>query len=114
MSINLKEIDGRPAFDLYNEWSEGRFDYVDIINLNEPLAIWKISGRNPLVKLYDLGDGIMGTNITILSTILPDRLFILGASHKVGDKPSYGVGIKEAYINRAGTIVKHSLIDGRI
>ena len=110
----LKEIDGRPAFDVYNDWSEGRFDYVNITNLKEPLAIWKISGRNPLVKLYDLGDGKMGTNVTVPRMISPDGSIIVGTDLRVGDRLYYAVGLKDAYIKRAGTIVTHALVNGRI
>jgi len=110
----LKEINGRLAFDVYNEWSEGRFDYIDIKNLKEPFAIWKTSGRNPLVKKYDLGDGKFGTNVTIPLKVLPDHSIILGTDHKVGETLYYAVGIKRAYVKRAGAIVKHALVNGRI
>lgn len=113
-SRTLKEIDGRPAFDVYNEWSEGRFDYIDIKNLKEPFAIWKTSGRNPLVKKYDLGDGKFGTNVTVPIKVLPDHSIIVGTDHKVGETLYYAVGIKKAYIKRAGAIVKLALVNGKI
>jgi hypothetical protein len=113
-SRTLKEINGRPAFDVYNEWSEGRFDYIDIKNLKEPFAIWKTSGRNPLVKKYDLGDGKFGTNVTIPAKVLPDHSIIIGTDHKVGETLYYAVGTKRAYVKRAGAIVNHALVNGRI
>ena len=110
----LKEIDGRPAFDVYNEWSGGTFDYVDIENLSEPLPIWETAGRTPLVKLYDLGEGKKGTNVTIPGKITPDRSIIVGTDLYVGDTLYYALGTKKTFIKRAGTIVRQALVDGRI
>ncbi len=110
----LKEIDGRSAFDVYNEWSGGEYNDLDIENITEPLAIWKTAGRTPLVKLYDLGEGKKGTNVTVPVKITPDRSLIVGTDHHVGDMIYYAIGSKKTFIKRAGTIVRHALVDGRI
>ena len=110
----IKELDNRPAFEVYKEWNKDVFDHIDVKNLKEPLAIWKTAGRNPLVKMFDLGDGKFGTNIALPVKITPDGSLIMGTDHHVGDRLYYAVGIKKAYIKRAGAIVRHALVNGRI
>lgn len=111
---HLKSIDNKPAFDVYNEWTGGLFSDIDIDNLKEPLPIWKTSGKKPLVKKYDIGEGQTGTNVTVPIEIHPDKTILVGVDLHTGDRIYYSSSTKNAYIKRAGTIITKALVNGRI
>jgi hypothetical protein len=110
----LKEIDRRPAFDVYNDWTGGVFKNVDVDNLKEPMPVWIDAGRTPLVTLYDMGEGSYGTNVVVPIKILKDRSLVLGADLNLGATVYNSLSSQKAYAKRAGTIVRQALADGRI
>ncbi len=110
----LKEIDKRPAFNVYNDWTGGVFKSVDVDNLKEPMPVWIDAGRTPLVTLYDLGEGSCGTNVVVPIKILKDRSLMLGADVNLGDTVYNSLASQKAYAKRASTIVRQALADGRI
>ncbi|HBG60602.1 MAG: hypothetical protein A2Y03_00830 [Omnitrophica WOR_2 bacterium GWF2_38_59] len=111
---HLKMIDNLPAFDVYNEWSGGLFNNIDINALTAPLAIWETAGRIPIVKIHDLGEEKTVTTVTLPTEIYPDKTLLVGIDMKVGDRIYYPSASRKGYIIRAGTIITKALIDGRV
>jgi hypothetical protein len=105
----IKEIDGKPAFEVYRKWAKGK---LDDLNPAETPAIWSRSFA--LVRTYNLAGGKIGKKVVVPIKVNPDLSIITGADVKEGEKLYFATATKKAYIKRAGTIIHQSLVDGRI
>ncbi len=105
----IKEIDNRPAFEVYREWAEGGLDDIDT---SEKTAIW--SRAFALVRVYNLADDEMGTKVVVPVSVNPDLSMITGADISENEHLYFATATRQAYVKRAGTIVQQSLLDGKI
>ena len=105
----IKEINNRPAFEVYRQWAEGGLDDVNTADKN---AIW--SRAYALVRVYNLADNEMGTKVVVPITVNPDLSMVTGADISEGELLYFATATREAYVKRAGTIVQQALLDGKI
>lgn len=105
----IREINNRPAFDVYREWADGGLDDVDT---SKTASIWSRSFA--LVRVYNLADNEMGTKVVVPITVNPDLSVVTGADVSEGENLYFATATKNAYIIRAGTIVQQALLEGKI
>ena len=105
----IKEINCRPAFEVYREWANGGLDDVDT---SEKTAIW--SRSYALVRVYNLADNEIGTKVVVPISVNPDLSMITGADISEGENLYFATATRQAYVKRAGTIVKQAMVEGKI
>lgn len=105
----IKEINNRPAFEVYREWADGGLDDV---NPSESASIWSRSFA--LVRVYNLAGNEMGTKVVVPINVNPDLSMITGADISEGENLYFATATKKAYVKRAGTIVQQALLEGEI
>ena len=105
----IKEINNRPAFEVYRQWAGGALDDV---NPAESPAIW--SRSYALVRVYNLAGSDMGEKVVVPIKVNPDLSMITGANVSEGEHLHFATATKNAYIKRAGTIVQQALVEGKI
>jgi hypothetical protein len=105
----IKEINHRPAFEVYRQWADGALDDV---NPAESAAIWSRSFA--LVRVYDLAGNDAGTKVVVPIKVNPDLSMVTGANVSEGENLYFATATKTAYIKRAGTIVQQALVEGKI
>jgi hypothetical protein len=105
----IKEINNQPAFEVYRKWADGALDDV---NPDESAAIWSRSFA--LVRVYTLGGNEEGTKVVVPIKVKPDLSMVMGADVIEGELLYFATATKKAYIKRAGTIVQHALVEGKI
>lgn len=105
----IKEINNRPAFEVYRKWAGGALDDV---NPAETPAIWSRSFA--LVRVYNLSGNDVGTKVVVPVKVNPDLSMITGADVSEGENLYFATATKKAYIKRAGTIVQQALVEGKI
>ena len=105
----IKEINNRPAFDLYREWAGGALDDVDP---DKSSAIWSRSFA--LVRVFNLVENEVGTKVVVPIKVNPDLSLVTGADISEGEQLYFATTTKKAYIKRAGTIVHQALLEGKI
>ena len=105
----IKEINYKPAFEIYREWADGGLNDV---NPAESTDIW--SRSYALVRVYNLAENEMGTKVVVPIRVNPDLSMITGADISEGEHLYFGTATKTAYVKRAGTIVQQAMVDGKI
>jgi hypothetical protein len=105
----IKEINNRPAFEIYRKWADGALDDV---NPAESQAIWSRSFA--LVRVYNLSGNDVGEKVVVPIMVNPDLSMITGADVSKGEHLYFATATKKAYIKRAGTIVQQALVEGKI
>jgi hypothetical protein len=105
----IKQINNRPAFEVYNEWTDGALKDIDPAKTPE---IW--ARTYALVRVYDLAAGELGTKVVVPIKVNPDLSLITGADVSEGENLYFAHSTQKAFIKRAGTIVSKSLVDGKI
>ncbi len=105
----IKEINNKPAFEIYRQWADGALDDV---NPAETAPIWSRSFA--LVRTYNLSGNDIGTKVVVPIKVNPDLSMITGANVSKGEHLYFATATKKAYIKRAGTIVRQSMVDARI
>jgi hypothetical protein len=112
MGINrriIKEINNRPAFEIYRKWADGALDDV---NPSESASIWSRSFA--LVRVYNLAGNDIGAKVVVPIKVNPDLSMITGANVSEGEHLYFATATKKAYIKRAGTIVQQAMIEAKI
>ena len=105
----IKEINHRPAFEVYRNWADGALDNV---NPAESPAIW--SRPCALVRVYNLAGNDVGEKVVVPIRVNPDLSMVTGADVSKGEYLYFATTTKKAYVRRAGTIVQQSLVEGKI
>ena len=105
----IKEINNRPAFEVYRKWAEGALDDV---NTSESTPIWSRSFA--LVRVYNLAGNEVGTKVVVPIMVNPDLSMVTGADIIKGENLYFATATRKAYITRAGTIVQQALVEGKI
>lgn len=99
----LLEIDGEPAADVYNRWTDGLIEDVPV-NGN----ILMLSTRNPLGRLVNTGGDGEGFSEYLLShpaSVTPEQGIQLFTEVKEGETLHLMRGDMDSLINRAGRVV---------
>lgn len=76
----IKEINNRPAFEVYREWADGALDDVKPA---ESQAIWSRSFA--LVRVYNLAGNDVGEKVVVPIKVNPDFSMITGADVSKGE-----------------------------
>lgn len=105
----IKEINNKPAFEVYREWADGALDDVNPV---ESAAIWSRSFA--LVRVYNLAGNEEGTKVVVPITVNPDLSLVTGADVSEGENLYFATATQKAYVKRAGTIVQQALVEGKI
>jgi hypothetical protein len=107
----LKEIDGRPAQDVYREWANGYFDDIDC---SKESVLVMSSAICPLAKGTKMPNGKMRYIPIGPWRFNPDGSLGTGADIHEGDTIYYVEGNKKALKKRAGVVAKDALVRGKI
>ena len=105
----IKEINNRPAFEVYREWADGG---LDDINTTEEASIWSRSFA--LVRVYNLAENEVGTKVVVPISVNPDLSMVTGADISEGENLYFATATRQAYVKRAGTIVRQAMVEGKI
>jgi len=107
----LKEIDGRPALDVYREWADGHFDDIDA---SKESVMVMTSAVCPLAKAVRLPDGVMRYIPVRPWKFNPDGSINMGGNIHNGDTIYYVECNKKVLRRRAASVAKSALVDGKI
>jgi len=107
----IKEIDGKPAFDVYQQWTSPQFDKLDI---SKSPNISLDAAKLPLAKSIKTSDGSIANIVAVPFIIFPDKSMQMGIAFQKGDTVSVVTGSPDALILRAGTVAKKATISGKI
>ena len=107
----LREIDGRPAQDVYREWAMGHFDNIDCTTKS---VLVMSSAVCPLAKAIRLPNGRMRYIPVRPWRFNPDGSLNMGGDIHAGDAVYYVEGNKRALRKRAGVVTRDALVNGNI
>ncbi len=107
----LKEIDGRPAQDVYREWAGGHFDDIDTSTKN--VLVMK-SATRPLAKAIHLSNGKLRYIPVRPQRFNMDGSLSMGGDVTLGDTIYYVEGNKEALRRRAAAVARDAMVNGKI
>jgi hypothetical protein len=107
----LKEIDSRPAQEVYREWAEGHFDDID--SSVENVLVMK-SATCPLAKAIRLPNGKLRYIPVRPQRFNTDGSLSMGGDVSLGDTIYYVEGNKEALRRRAAAVAREAMINGKI
>ncbi|MBN1844945.1 MAG: FIST C-terminal domain-containing protein [Sedimentisphaerales bacterium] len=107
----LKEIEGRPALDVYREWSGGYFDDIDC---SKESVIVMSSAVCPLAKAIQLPNGTLRYIPVRPWKFNPDGSLNMGGDIRNGDDIYYVEGNKKALRIRAGVVTRDAMVNGKI
>ena len=107
----LKEIDGRPAQEVYREWAHGHFDNID----SSTKSVMVMSSATcPLAKAIRLPSGKMRYVPVRPWRFNPDGSLNMGGDIHEGDTIYYVEGNKRALRRRAAVVAKSAMVNGKI
>lgn len=106
----LKEIDGRPAAEVYNEWAYGKFErqLAEGGNILGPASFYPIArrvkkqGRSHYIGIHPSGINLKDKSLQVFADI------------KEGTRLFFTEGTPDALIYRPRTITRRALVNGRI
>jgi hypothetical protein len=107
----LKEIEGRPALDVYREWAEGRLDAIDC---SKQSVLVMSNAVCPLAKAVSLPNGQMRYIPVRPQRFNPDGSLDMGGDIQRGDTIYYVEGNIRALRQRAGAVTIDAMVNGRI
>ena len=107
----LKEIDSRPAQEVYREWAEGHFDDID--SSVENVLVMK-SATCPLAKAIHLPNGKCRYIPVRPQRFNTDGSLSMGGDVSLGDTIYYVEGNKEALRRRAAAVAREAMVNGKI
>ena len=107
----LKEIDSRPAQEVYREWAKGHFDDID--SSVENVLVMK-SATCPLAKAIRLPNGKLRYIPVRPQRFNTDGSLSMGGDVSLGDTIYYVEGNKEALRRRAAAVAREAMVNGKI
>lgn len=107
----LREIDHRPAQEVYREWAGGFFDDID--SSKEDVIVMS-SAVCPLAKAIRLSSGRMRYVPVRPWRFNSDGSLTMGGDIQNGDTIYYVEGNKRALRKRAGAVARHAMVNGKI
>lgn len=107
----LKEIDGRPAVEVYREWAHGHFD--DINSSKESVLVMS-SAVCPLAKAIQLSSGKLRYVPVRPWRFNPDGSLNMGGDVQNGDMIYYVEGNKMALQRKTAVVVRKAMVNGKI
>jgi hypothetical protein len=107
----VREINDRPAQDVYREWADGHFDDIDS---SEKSVMVMTSAVCPLAKAIRLPNGKMRYVPVRPWRFNPDGSLNVGGDIQEGATIYYVEGNKRALRRRAAVVAKDAMVNGRI
>jgi hypothetical protein len=104
---NLHEIDGRPAAQVYNEWTEGAI--ADIVSGGGKIP-QKTSALHPLGRRAGSSGGVVEFALSFLDTVEPDGTLTLYTEVREGEQVFAMRGTDDSLVGRAGRVVLDALL----
>ncbi|MFN3326346.1 MAG: FIST N-terminal domain-containing protein [Bryobacteraceae bacterium] len=111
----LVAIDGRPAWQVYDEWLDGR---LEKLAERGQAALWEILdvlALNPIYQRVETADGqvrFVFTHPTVFDNKVADRRIYVGTPLQVGDRIHLSHGTWELLLNRIGTLPRTAKVRG--
>ena len=102
----LHEIDGRPAAEVYNEWTGGAI--ADIV-VGGGKIVQKTSALHPLGRRAGTSGGAVEYVMSFLDTVLPDGTLTLFTEAREGETVWAMRGTDDSLLGRAGRVARASL-----
>jgi hypothetical protein len=102
----LHEIDGRPAAEVYNEWTEGAL--AEILPGGGKI-VQKTSALHPLGRRAGAAGGAVEFVLSFLDTVLPDGTLTLYTAVREGELVWAMRGTDDSLVGRAGRVARASL-----
>jgi hypothetical protein len=102
----LHEIDGRPAAEVYNEWTDGAI--AGIVNGGGKI-VQKTSALHPLGRRAGTSGGVVEYVMSFLDTVLPDGTLTLFTEAREGEIVWAMRGTDDSLLGRAGRVARASL-----
>ncbi len=107
----LKEIEGKPAQEVYRKWSNGHFDDIDC---SKESVLVMSSAVCPLAKAIRLPNGKMRYVPVRPWRFNPDGSLNMGGDIHNGDTIYYVEGNKGALRKRGSVVARDAMVEGRI
>ncbi len=107
----LREIEGRPALEVYRQWAEGRLDSIDC---SKQSVLVMSNAVCPLAKAIQLPNGQMRYIPVRPWRFNPDGSLDMGGDIHHGDTIYYVEGNTRALRERAGAVTIEAMVSGRI
>jgi hypothetical protein len=107
----LKEIEGRPALEMYRKWAEGRLDAIDCSTQS---VLVMSNAVCPLAKAIQLPSGQMRYIPVRPWRFNPDGSLDMGGDIHHGETIYYVEGNTRALRERAGAVTLDAMVNGRI
>ena len=107
----IRQIDGRPAQEVYREWAEGYFDDIDASKQD---TVVLSSAVCPLARGLRMPDGEVQHVLLQPWKFNADNSLTVGCDIHEGDTVYYVEGDKRALKKRAGATVTNAMVHGRI
>jgi hypothetical protein len=101
----IHELDGRPAAEVYNEWSGGKLS--DLLEKGGS-ALWQTT-FNPLGVIAGEIGGIPSYQLSLLDVVTPDRGFTVFTDIAQGQRVYYMQGTEEGLVERAKKVAQSAL-----
>jgi hypothetical protein len=108
---SLKQIDGRPAQEVYREWAGGAFDDIDSSKESKVVLSTAVC---PLAKAHKMPNGEVRYVLLQPWRFDPNGELTVGCDIQVGETVYYVEGDKRALKKRAGAVVKDAMVQGRV
>ena len=108
---SLKEIDGRPAQEVYGEWAGGAFDHIDASQESKVVLSTAVC---PMAKALEMPDGELRYVLLQPWRFDPGGQLTVGCNIHVGETVCYVEGNKRALRKRAGAVVTDAMVQSRI
>jgi hypothetical protein len=102
----LHEIDGRPAAEVYNEWTDGAI--ADLVGSGGKI-VQKTSALHPLGRRAGASGGVVEHVMSFLDTVLPDGTLTLFTEAREGETVWAMRGTDDSLLGRAGRVASASL-----
>ena len=108
---SLKEIDGRPAQEVYREWTNGAFDQIDSSKESKVVLSTAVC---PLAKAHKMPDGELRYVLLQPWRFDPGGGLTVGCDIREGETVYFVEVDKRALQKRAGAVVKDAMVQGRV
>ena len=108
---SLKKIDGRPAQEVYSEWTGGAFDDIDASKESKVVLSTAVC---PMAKAHEMPNGEQRYVLLQPWRFDPNGELTVGCNIHEGETVCYVEGNKRALKKRAGAVVTDAMVQGRI
>jgi len=107
----IYKIDGKPAFDVYNKWLDGRLGKRPSTGV---LSVWEPAHLRPLARVVSMPDGSQRYVISVSMEAFPDGSLSQASFVRQGETIALLRGSADMLVARGGYVARKAMVDGRI